>query len=168
MQYQKEVRKQIAKGLLVLGGVIVIGWVEIPGFSERQRLAILSGSILLLAIPLFLSIAAVIIGRYSSESLIFGYKSTDDGLSFKQAYLQNTLEQTSANVLPLIALGLVVPGVYLKVCIIQAASFCIGRVMYFLGYKRDPMERFTGFVVGWYSAAIAYLVAAYFVVITIN
>jgi hypothetical protein len=165
VEYQKEVKIQIVKGMSILTSIIAVSWLVLPGFNESQRLAILSGSILLLATPLFLSITIVLLGRYSNESLILGYISNSDGLKFKQAYLQNTLEQTTANLLVLIALGLVVPAFYLKICIIQAICFLAGRALFFTGYNRNPMERFTGFVVGWYAVALAYITAAYFVVI---
>ncbi|MCG8671950.1 MAG: MAPEG family protein [Pseudomonadales bacterium] len=163
MQHQKEVQKQIVMGLIVLATIGLLGWFLLPTLEEVHRSIVLAGSLLILAIPLFLSIAILVIGRYSNEHLITGYTSSSDQLAFKKAHLQNTLEQTAVNLLPLLALSIALPAAYLKLCIIQSFAFIVGRLLFFIGYNKDPMARFTGFIVGWYAAAVSFVVASYFV-----
>jgi glutathione S-transferase len=73
--------------------------------------------------------------------------SMDGPLAFQSAQRvqMNTLEQ-----LPLVLAPLWLCGIYLGDAWAAAGGllWCVGRILYALGYYRDPAKRETGFVIG--------------------
>lgn len=158
MTHKKAVHQQIVIGLGVLITLCGVGWHFLPEFTNNQRHLVLSTALIVLAIPLFLSITGVVFKRYASESLIQGYQSTEK-MPLAQSNLQNTLEQTIANLLPMLAFALSAPAQHLKIILIQAGCFVAGRFLFFMGYHYHPLMRLAGFVVGWYGAIIMFFLS---------
>lgn len=84
MHYKTEVKKQILKGDIILFACYGLAWILLPEFTEDKRNAVVAGSLLILSVPLFLSVASMLFVRYSNEQLIQGYVS-QTGLIFEKA-----------------------------------------------------------------------------------
>lgn len=161
MNHRHVVHCQIAWGVVLLAGLVLVGYRLAPPFPEADRLRVLAASLLVAAVPLFLAILMNVHRRYLSADLIRGYRSKpDDGLL--PALLQNTVEQTVANALTIVAISLLAPAPWLRLGLVQAFCFVMGRAAFFIGYARDPMYRFVGFVIGWYIAGLSFLLSLTF------
>jgi hypothetical protein len=154
MSYRGVVLKQLLMGnlLIILLGTLL--WLLLPKPVVTDRALYTLSWAVLFSLPLFLGIHSTLFQRFGSEELIQGYVSSDK-LGFHGAYLSNTLEQTSVNVLTAISLGMVAPLECIKLVPIQACIFCVGRTLYFFTYRKSPMNRFVGFAVGYYVACIS-------------
>jgi len=154
MNHKNAVFKRIFLGfasILILGGLL---WLVIPNPIAPDRVMYTLSWSALFSIPLFLGIHTTLFQRFGSEDLIKGHASSGK-LGFHGAYLSNTAEQALVNVLTAISLGMVVPVEFIKVVPIQACIFIVGRVWFFVAYKKDPMSRFAGFAMGYYAAVIS-------------
>jgi len=164
LSHQGPVLRQIATGIVLLGLLTGAGLFFLPVFPEAARAAVLAAS--LVSIPLFLSIATVMLMRYADADLLAGHVAAKP-VGFAQAWLQNTMEQTLVQALTLIALGLCIPASLLQLLLIQPSCFIVGRTFYLLAYRRDPLRRFTGFALGWYAAIASFLCSGFFLVRTL-
>ena len=159
--YKRTVSWQIAAGLLLIpciGGVL---WVVLPEFREGVRLRVVFGSLALVAIPLVAGIQLMLFRRFNSPELIRGRIATET-LSIREIYLSNTQEQSVLAAGAVLASGFLVPESLLKLPLIGAILFLVGRAAYYFGYARDPMRRFVGFVVGHYSSITLLFAALYY------
>jgi len=156
MSYKISVLKQILMGnilIILLGGFL---WFVLPSPAINDRAVYTLSWAAIFALPLFLGIHSTLFERFGSEDFIKGYASPSQP-KFHAAYLTNTLEQTTINVLTALSLGMVAPLEYLKLVPIQACIYIVGRVIFFFTYKSNPMFRFVGFAVGYYVACISFL-----------
>ena len=109
MSHKNTVLKQIFLGftsILLLG---VFLWIVLPNPVAPDRVVYTLSWSVLFSMPLFLGIHLTLFQRFGSEDLIKGHGSSSQ-LGFHGAYLSNTVEQTLANVLTAVSLGMVVPG----------------------------------------------------------
>ena len=60
---------------------------------------------------------------------------------------------------------MVVPEFLLSLAVAQVCAFLIGRVLFFVGYRRSPLHRFLGFVVSYYPALAAIVAACAYSII---
>ncbi|PID45010.1 MAG: hypothetical protein CSB47_10210 [Proteobacteria bacterium] len=108
---------------------------------------------------------AISIGRlakhrfFTPEDIDGGGLSGNDTkqASLLQTLLQNTLEQTLLASLVYCAWSIVMPSTWLSVVPISAIAFGLGRILFFIGYKKGAPSRALGFTLSFYPS-IAMLV----------
>jgi len=160
MTYTNSVSKQIALGFLGITLTGILLWLVLPTPAAPGRVSYTLSWTALFSLPMFLGIHKTLFARFNSGELIKGYQSTTQP-TFEVAYLNNTVEQTLANVLTAMSLGMVVPISLIKLVPIQAGIFIVGRVLYFFTYQSNPMNRFTGFVMSYYVALMSTALSVY-------
>ncbi len=140
-------------------GPAVVDLPSAPG--ERMAFAALiwavPGSVLMVAI-LMVSTAR----RFSAED-IGGQAAGPPShrLAIKAAFLQNTLEQTVLAGGFFLALAAVAGGPWLALLPIAASFFVLGRILFYLGYRRGAQGRALGMALTMMPSALGYpLVAA--------
>jgi hypothetical protein len=118
--------------------------------SDRLRMFAATG--LLVSLPLFVAIARLAKHRFFTPADIGG-----DGLSqgtesarVLQAVLQNTLEQSFLAVLAYFAWAIFAPITFGTLPILASIMFIIGRILFFLGYKKGAGSRAFGFTLTFY------------------
>lgn len=162
------VHKHIIAALVTLASIYGLVFMLIPaqpGIEASARIMLGAKLLGFLALPLLFGIATTVHARYCDASLINGYKATStERISFLLAYNSNTLEQTVLHTLALLAFCAAAPESLLPISIAQVAAFLLGRAMFFIGYRKDPMYRLAGFAVGYYPAIAAILSACFFTV----
>jgi len=115
-----------------------------------------------LAIPLVTAIFLVMLKRGRSAELIKGAAANRTAPGLQEALLGNTVEQTCLAVLSMAAFAAAAPqdlGLLLQVSV---AIFCTGRALFFGGYAINPMWRFYGFSLNFYSSVILLALAWWF------
>ena len=93
----------------------------------------------------------LVLKRYQSDDLIRGCFSTNQGIEVERAYLQNTVEQTLITLPLALSYGTLAPAPFLKAIPLHALVFLIGRVLFFIGYKKSYDKRIVGFVITNYA-----------------
>lgn len=164
MSHKSIVTKQIVLGMALIAVLAAVLWQLLPGSEKVDRVSYTLSWTALFALPLLAGIHSTLFARFNSDEYIKGYTAASQP-GFHTAYLSNTLEQTVVNVLAAISLGMVAPLFFIKWLPIQACIFVIGRLLYFFTYKRNPMHRFVGFVMGYYVALLAMISTLYWVVV---
>jgi uncharacterized membrane protein YecN with MAPEG domain len=164
MEHKRNVTVQIVIGFALIAVLVLALWALLPSPDSPDRIAYTLAWSALFSVPLFLGIHTTLFARFDSEDLIHGHASSQQ-LTFNRAYLSNTVEQTLVNVLSALTLGMVVPIACIKLVPIQGCIFIIGRLLYYFTYKSKPMNRFTGFAVGYYVAILSVMTSIYWVVI---
>lgn len=162
MNYKAVVHKQIGLGIFSIGALYLIFILLPTSWMESSREQALSISLLMLATPLFFGIGKVLMARYGNSTLINGYQASDEPIEFEKAYLENTKEQTLAATIVAVALNAVLPDNWFFLQYAQAFAFLLGRLVFYVGYRSSPMNRFSGFVITWYSTLISFSLALYF------
>ncbi|TPG20879.1 MAPEG family protein [Sphingomonas koreensis] len=130
-----------------------------PAFADRLR-AMLRGE-LLVVVWLAAAIANVARLRFFSPIDIAGSSAGDASPPVRQAgaILQNTLEQV---VLALAAHLLLVATLDRSIAVLQVlvGLFCVGRLLFWIGYSRGAAGRALGFALTFYPSIAALLIAA--------
>lgn len=152
---------QILAGGVLIAIIGAVLWHVLPAPSASDRSRVVFGSLGLVALPLVGAIQLVLFRRFNSPGLIRG-RTRGDPVSLPEVFLANTLEQVVLAALAVLVAGFLVPVYLLKLPVMCAALFLIGRVFYYVGYANDPMNRFVGFVIGHYSCLVSLAVGLYY------
>lgn len=163
MDHKSEVNKQIALGFCLFLVSSLGLWFIIPSHQSGDQVKYTLSWLAVFSIPLFLGIHPVLFRRYKSADLIKGYAASES-IRFERAYLSNTVEQTTVNVLTAVTLGMVVPPCLIKLVPIQAIIYVVGRALFYFSYRVNPMKRFVGFVMGYYVAVASLLLSMCFAI----
>lgn len=159
--YQSRVTIQIIIGLVAIVVIGAVLWYLVPSIPATARTRAVFSSVGLAVLPLVVGIHLMLFRRFNSPELIGG-RTGEDPLTIREIFLANTLEQTVLAVAAILTCGLLVPDQLLRLPIIGAMLFVIGRAGYYVGYSVDPMQRFVGFVIGHYSSLILLGIGLYF------
>ena len=169
VSHKSGVRRQIGAGVAILGAIYGIVFFLTPAIEANDstaRLALAAKLLGFVSLPLIAGVGATVLARYGDSSLIHGYKAPiNDRLAMLLAFNLNTLEQTVLHALSIAAFCVTVPGALLSFAVAQVGAFIIGRALFFVGYRRNPLHRFVGFVVSYYPALAAIVAACTFTII---
>jgi hypothetical protein len=168
MNHKTQVHKQIASALtalVVLYGAVLMIASPIKATDSIERLVFAAKLLGFLSLPLLCGIGLTVVARYNDASLIQGYKAVSERLEFIRAYNTNTLEQTTVHALSVVAYCVVVPQQWLVFALAQVLAFILGRLFFYFGYRRAALQRFFGFVMGYYPAIVAVLTACVFAIV---
>lgn len=145
---QRGVRGGIALGiagiLTVVGGVYVfVPPLEMPTAGDRVAFALRCA--VFPALTLLVGILAVAQSRYESDAIDPLARAERGALVVHGRYVANTLEQLVLHVIAM--LGLAVDGTAVGLRLVPALTACFvaGRILFWMGYLRDPMKRAPGF-----------------------
>ena len=126
------------------------------GFSNRVEL--FSPWLLCLAFPLLVSILRVAKYRFFHKAVLNAGSQVqhkfDRELSILQSLLTNTMEQSLLALLIYFVWLSLCPSEDLSVICLAAASFLLGRTLFFIGYKSGASSRALGFVLTFYPHVI--------------
>jgi len=152
-----QVATAIATILVVLSATLHVATGEVPvdGF------AVFADQARLLALPLSIAVLLAMIERGRSSDLIMGAASRSASSTLIAAVLKNTVEQTLLACLALVAFLGASPFYAAEIGKAFAWLFLAGRVAFMLGYWLNPMWRFYGFSINFYSSVLL-LGAAWF------
>jgi hypothetical protein len=159
--YKRKVATQIWIGLVAIPVIAAALWVVVPEISAQARTRIVLSSVGLATLPLVAGIHLMLFRRFNSPELIRG-RTGSDSLTIREIYLSNTAEQSILAISAILTCGFLVPAHLLRLPLIGAILFIIGRVAYYFGYAIDPMKRFVGFVIGHYSSLALLCTGIYF------
>lgn len=163
MSHKPIVIKQIIFGFLFVVALSAVLWIVFPEPKNLDRVTYTLSWAALYSLPLIVGIHSTLFTRFNSHDYIKGY-AAENQPGFNAAYLSNTVEQTLLNVLAAFSLGMVAPQSFIKLVPIQACIFLVGRMLYFASYKKNPMQRFIGFVMGYYAALLSISATLYWAV----
>lgn len=88
-----------------------------------------------------------------------GFHAPTAGIAVGRAVIQNTHEQATLAVVSHLALATLLPFRILGPIPLLVELFCIGRLTFWLGYKRGAAARAFGFATTFYPTAMALVVA---------
>lgn len=114
-----------------------------------------------LAMPLAVAIFWVMLKRGRSSELIKGASEAATP-KLQAALLTNTVEQTLFAILSLLAFTAASPADLGAVVEVFVRLFCVGRLLFFVGYAIHPMWRFYGFSLNFYASVILLALAWWF------
>jgi hypothetical protein len=145
--------------ILLLLAVRPFGVPDLPDAAARVAFALRAD--LFVVAWLGVMVGAVAQRRFFSAEDIGGSASGGGGAGIKRAnaVLQNTLEQVVLAVASHAGLASVLPGRFLVVVPGLVALFCVGRLLFWLGYRGGAGSRAFGFGLTFYPSMGA-LVAA--------
>ncbi|MET0289068.1 MAG: MAPEG family protein [Pseudoxanthomonas sp.] len=160
-QTQRAVLKGMAGGAsiavaVVLYGVLVNPWSHPEDLVVDRRLQVAVRASMAPALLLAIAIVRLARHRFFSEADIEGgspARGTGRAL-FLQAMVQNTLEQALLACIAYTAWAMVMPPAWLSVVTLAALSFVLGRVLFFMHYRRGAGARALGFTVTFYPTTV--------------
>ncbi|MCC5988844.1 MAG: MAPEG family protein [Pararhodobacter sp.] len=164
---ESAIRRDTSIGSAVtLAGFVLAFWL-LPAMADLPQATTdqLAFAALCWAVPGFVLLVAVMMvsttRRFSPEDI--GGQAAgppSDKLAIKAAFLQNTLEQTVLAAGFYFALAAVAGGAWLALLPVSAGLFVVGRVLFYLGYRRGAQGRSLGMALTMMPAALGYPVVA--------
>lgn len=125
---------------------------SVEGLIAAVQLAIVPLLVLLVAVFLVSTTRR----RSATDGLGAAYSSPSRELAFKQAYLQNTLEQTVLLVGALLIGGTVLLGPTFSILYAAVFLFLLGRITFYFGYRKHPLRRAFGMALTMFPAILLY------------
>lgn len=161
------IRRDTSTGAAItLAGFVAAYWL-LPSMADLPDATAdrLTFAALCWAVPGFVLLVAIMMvstTRRFSPADIGGQAAgpPSEKLAIKAAFLQNTLEQTVLAAGFYLALAAVAGGAWLALLPVAAGLFVIGRVLFFLGYRRGAQGRSLGMALTMLPAALGYPVVA--------
>lgn len=114
--------------------------------------------------PLAVAVLTVMLQRGRSSDLIKGSAGSSSHAGIPSALLTNTTEQTFLAVLSLLAFTAAAPQDLGALVQVFVGLFCAGRLFFFVGYALNPMWRFYGFSLNFYSSVFLLGLAWWFTI----
>jgi len=152
---------------MVLSFYAAIVWFPLP-FGEQPplitRVAFALECSLLVVFWVIFSVARIGNQRFSSPEDIDGAGLTSGTEKAKMlvAILQNTLEQAFLACLVYLIWAVVMPSGWIACILAAALLFCLGRVLFILGYQGGAPSRALGFALTFYPTVMMFVwVSAY-------
>jgi hypothetical protein len=118
----------------------------------NERLSLLAAASLMIALPLFVSIARLAKHRFfmPDDFAGAGFSGGTDQARMLQALLQNTLEQTLLAFLAYCAWMFLAPAGSGALPALASLMFIVGRIIFFAGYEKGAGARAFGFTLTFY------------------
>lgn len=166
-QKQRGVLKGIVAGLLVTISVIVYG-IRVDPFSFNTlsgletKLNVLGSSLFLPTIFLVICIGRLAKHRFFTAEDIDGSALTQgtNTATLLQSLLQNTLEQLVITVCVYCMWCFTMPMGWLSILPLCSILFALGRIAFYLGYKKGAPSRAFGFALTFYPTVLLLLIMA--------
>ncbi len=137
-------------------------WPHWSGMPTAERLGLAAKTDLFVVLWLAIAISDVARRRFISPLDIKGSSEGPGSPEIRNAnaFLQNTLEQVAIAVPAHVALALYYRG---SAAIVPAfgALFCVGRLLFWIGYRRGAVARAFGFAITFYPSVAALIVCAF-------
>nr|WP_297459154.1 MAPEG family protein [uncultured Halomonas sp.] len=115
-------------------------------FDNASRLALAAKCLVAPAIMMLLGVIVVGLTRLGSDMLDpTRVNASTQGMRVSLRYLGNTHEQLTLYIANSLALAVLLPAAWLKIVPLYALMFCLGRVLFWVGYRLDPLYRAPGF-----------------------
>jgi len=147
---QATVKSGILKGAVVLCVVSLLGYffspfrdLRLPSAADRVLFTLKWQSLSMLT--LLWGIRQVGRIRFSSKAIDPTHPQADALVDVPKRYLQNTLEQLIFSIFGQLILSIHLTNQAPRVIPVLVCLFVIGRIMFWIGYSRDPMKRAPGF-----------------------
>jgi hypothetical protein len=148
--------------LAFVAGAFALGVFTAPTVPTRAgRVVWALGCDVFAALALLAGIARVAAARFFGDEIDGSLPPRARALEIDRAVLANTVEQLVLLVFAHVGLALALPDRALPVIPILVALFLVGRVTFWLGYRRSPPARAFGFGVTFYPTAAALLYAVW-------
>lgn len=121
-----------------------------------EKHSVLFKSLILLILCLVFSIGRLAKHRFFRPDVIDGrgLREDSDRAIILQSLLQNTLEQSVLAAFVYGTWTLLMPSAWLSVVPLAALSFALGRVLFFVGYRRGAVGRAVGFTMAFYQSVL--------------
>jgi hypothetical protein len=165
---QRRVKVGVAGGTAAYLAILAGTWALSP-MAEigpvADRLALAARCAVFPAFMLLAGVGAVANGRYASEAINPIACNATPSMLVNQRYLQNTLEQLVLHVVALFAIAADGSAFGIRLLPGLAACFVVGRLAFWLGYRKHPMWRGPGFTITMQPTALALLYVAVRVVL---
>ena len=113
--------------------------------APAERIAYALKWLALAALPLFLMIVAVGNARFKSEAIDPTLGAEDKAMVINGRVADNTLQQFALFAAGSLALSASVPPAYVTAIGAAAIWFTIARILFWIGYRIDPLYRAFGF-----------------------
>ena len=155
MDLKDEAKRQIIMGVLFIVLMCFLLWPFLPRtdyiLRTSQRILFAVEWLSLIAIPFATITTVVSYQRYQDRKAIFGTSNyLNKSLVTNKKIAANTFEQTLLAAIVIFPLASLLPNHQLKVIPLFAILFVLGRFLYWVTYRMNPMLRFTGFAIGFY------------------
>lgn len=160
-------RRLIPFGLALGIGSVVLLYVLVPPLrgvdTPADRIVVALRCAGVAALTLFAGIQAVAGARGNNVAIdpIAGAGKEPRILQIHARYTQNTLEQLVLFVIALGALSTYLDAGSIHLLPILTAVFILGRIVFWLGYLRDPMLRTPGMAIGFLINGLSLVYVAY-------
>ena len=139
--------------LLIAFGTLLNPFNFGSNLTLEAKFSVLFISYSLLAICLTFAIAKH--RFFSAQDIDGGGLSTgSERVVLLQSLLQNTLEQSFLATLVYAAWTILMPSTWLSVVPLAALTFFLGRVLFFIGYRRGAVGRALGFAICFYPSIV--------------
>jgi hypothetical protein len=160
---QAYVKIGVAIGMALTIAILAGGYVLTPATSFEtagDRVVYALRVLPLSAMVLMAGIGAVASSRYASDAINPLAGAERGSMLVHQRYLENTLQQLALHVLAVLGLAADGGAVGMRLIPGLVACFVVGRLVFWIGYLRDPMHRGPGFTMTFQPTAwtLLYLV----------
>jgi hypothetical protein len=168
---ERAIRLSTAIALVVTIGALAGGYIFLPNVIElpRELPDRLGWAATWWAVPVLALLVAIMMvstTRRFSAADIGGQAAgpASEGLAVKLAFLQNTLEQTVLAAGFYFALAATADGAWMALLPVAAVLFTMGRILFYVGYKRGAKGRSLGMALTMLPAVLGYLVLAFLII----
>lgn len=115
-------------------------------FDNASRLTLAAKCLVAPAMMMLLGVIVVGLTRLGSDMLDpTRVNASTQGMRVSLRYLGNTHEQLTLYAANSLALAVLLPAAWLKLVPLYALMFCLGRALFWVGYRLDPLYRGPGF-----------------------
>lgn len=140
----------ISLGIFLTLLVAMLGiWLlpDIAGpYDNASRLALAAKCLVAPAVMMLLGVIVVGLTRLGSDMLDpTRVNASTQGMRISLRYLGNTHEQLTLYIANSLALAVLLPVAWLKLVPLYALMFCLGRALFWVGYRLNPLYRGPGF-----------------------
>ena len=147
---QALVKSGILKGAVVTCVVSLLGYffspfrdLRLPSAADRVLFTLKWQSLSMLTLLWGIHVVGRV--RFSSKAIDPTHPDADALVDVPRRYAQNTLEQLVFSIFGQLILSIHLTNQAPRVIPVLVCLFVIGRIMFWIGYSRDPMKRAPGF-----------------------
>ena len=151
-----------------LGVKLVWHWVPAEWNNLGDRLALVIKDAVFAILPGVIAIAIVAAQRMDPKMWVGRVAKPNSALDINTRFILNTFEQFAAYFVANAGLALFCPPEEARTLIILTALFLLGRILFWIGYHRNPYLRAFGFGLTFYPTVGAYIWLVLFMVLGIR